>query len=185
MSRLYLRFPKPEDKKIVLEFKEEFLKSGQKVAGFSGLDKMDFEEWLEKLKLDLSKETCGEKRVPATHFLTFRKEDDKLVGMVQVRHELNEYLLNFGGHIGDCVRPSEQGKGYATEQIGLALDFCKGLGIKKVLITCKKENQASARTIIKNGGVLENEIENPMENNVIMQRYWIKTKVKRFLIEIK
>ena len=184
MSRLYLRFPRLEDKEKVLEFKEEFLASGQKIAGFSGLDKMDFEEWLEKLKVDLSKETCGEGRVPATHFLAIRHEDDKLIGMVQVRHELNKYLLKFGGHIGDCVRPSEQGKGYATEQIGLAIDFCKVLGLKKVLITCRKDNVASAKTIIKNGGVLENEVQNDAEDNVVMQRYWIKTKVKRFLIEV-
>ena len=185
MSRLYLRFPTIEDKEKVLEFKEEFLQSGQKVAGFSGLDKMDFDEWFEKLKLDLSRETCGEGRVPATHFLSIRKEDEKIVGMVQVRHELNDYLLKFGGHIGDCVRPSEQGKGYATEQIGLALDFCKAIGVKKVLITCKKDNVASARTIIKNGGKLENEIPNEFENNVMMQRYWINAKVKRYLIDVK
>lgn len=185
MGRLYLRFPKPEDKECVLEFKRKFLESGQKVAGFSGLDKMDFDEWFEKLKNDLSTETCGEGRVPATHFLSVRKEDEKIVGMVQVRHELNDYLLKFGGHIGDCVLPEEQGKGYATEQIGLALDFCKSLGIKRVLITCKKENLASARTIIKNGGVLENEIPNPAEGDVMMQRYWIDTKVKRYLIEVK
>ncbi len=176
MDRLYLRFPRLEDKDIVLNFKEEFLSGGQKPAGFSGLDRMDFEDWLQKINNDLSKETCGENRVPATHFLSFRKEDDKLVGMVQIRHELNDYLLNFGGHIGDCVRPSEQGKGYATEQIALALDFCIGLGIKRVLLTCRAENIASARTIIKNGGVLENEIENPSENNVLMQRYWIDLK---------
>ena len=185
MHKLYLRFPRPEDKDMVLEFKKEFLESGQKVAGFSGLDKMDFDEWYEKINKDLSKETCGENRVSATHFLTFRKDDDKLVGMVQVRHELNDYLSKFGGHIGDCVRPSEQGKGYATEQIGLALDFCKALGIERVLITCKKDNFASARTIIKNGGILENEIPNDAENGVMMQRYWVETKVKRFLIEVK
>ena len=185
MNRLYLRFPVLGDKEEVLKFKEEFLASGQKPAGFSGLDKMDFDEWLNKINNDLSKETCGEKRVPATHFLAIRKEDEKLVGMVQIRHELNGYLRKFGGHIGDCVRPSEQGKGYGTEQIGLALDFCKALGIKKVLMTCKKENPASARTIIKNGGVLENEIPNTDEGGVIMQRYWIDTKVKRYLIEVK
>ena len=174
MDRLILKTPCFEDEEEVLRFKEEFLASGQRVAGFSGLDKMSFEKWLEKVKNDMSKNTCGEGRVPATHFLVFRISDNKLVGMVQVRHELNEYLLNFGGHIGDCVRPCEQGKGYATEQIGLALDFCRKIGLKRVLITCRKDNIASAKTIIKNGGVLENEIPNPSENEVLMQRYWIE-----------
>ena len=176
MNRLYLKFPGLEDKESILEFKDEFFASGQKVAGFAGLDKMNFDEWLNKIKRERFKETCDEGRVPATQFLAIRKEDERLVGMVQVRHELNDYLLKFGGHIGDCVRPSEQGKGFATEQIGLALEFCKELGLDRVLITCKKENIASARTIIKNGGILENEIPNELENNVMMQRYWIDIK---------
>ena len=177
MSRLYIKFPTIEDKQEVLKFKEEFLKSGQKIAGVGGLDKLDsYEEWLDKITSDLKKETCGEGRVPATQFLTKRVDDDKLVGMVQIRHYLNDYLLKFGGHIGDCIRPSEQGKGYTTEQIGLALDFCRDLGLEKVLITCKKSNIASAKTIIKNGGQLENEIPNEFEENVIMQRYWINLK---------
>ena len=176
MQRLYLKFPTVEDKKKILEFKDEFLKSGQKVAGFAGLDKMEFDEWFEKIQKEKNKETCTEGRVPATQFLSVRKEDERIVGMVQVRHELNDYLLSFGGHIGDCIRPSEQGKGYATEQIGLALEFCKQLKISRVLITCRKDNIASAKTIIKNGGVLENEILNPSENDVVMQRYWISLK---------
>ena len=175
MARLYLKFPTIEDKSDVLEFMEEFLQSGQKIAGVGGLNKLgSYEEWIEKISAELNKETCGEGRVPATMFLTRRIEDNKLVGMVQVRHNLNDYLFKYGGHIGDCVRPSEQGKGYATEQIGMALDFCKELGIDEVLITCKKTNIASARTIIKNGGKLENEIPNEFEDNVIMQRYWIE-----------
>lgn len=177
MSRLYITFPTIKDKEEVLKFKEEFLKSGQKIAGVGGLDRLDsYEEWLDKITSDLKKETCGEGRVPSTQFLTKRVNDNKLVGMVQVRHGLNDYLLKCGGHIGDCVRPSEQGKGYATEQIRLALDFCRKLKINKVLITCNKNNVASAKTIIKNGGILENEIPNEVEDNVITQRYWIELK---------
>lgn len=174
MNRLYLKFPTFKDKDDILKFKEEFISSGQKMAGVSGLDKLEFEEWFEKIINERNKETCGEGRVPSTLFLTIRKEDEKIVGIVQVRHELSEYLLNYGGHIGDCVRPSEQGNGYATEQIGLALNFCKKINLDRVLITCKQDNVASARTIIKNGGELENEVPNEYEDNIIFQRYWIK-----------
>lgn len=176
VNRLYLKFPTMEDKEKVLDFKREFLESGQRIAGFAGLDKMEFEDWFEKITSEINKETCKEGRVPSVQFLVIRKKDEKLVGMVQVRKELNDYLMKFGGHIGDCVRPSEQGKGYATEQIGLALAKCREWGIQKVLITCKKENIASAKTIIKNGGVLENEIQNPNESDELMQRYWIEIK---------
>ena len=175
MQRLYLKFPTKEDKENVLDFKNEFVLSGQKMAGVAGLDKLEtYEEWLEKVERELFKEQCEEGRVPATMFLVYRIEDDRLIGMVQVRHELSDYLLKYGGHIGDCVRPSDQGKGYATEQIALVLKKCKELQIEKVLITCKKKNVASARTIIKNNGKLENELPNEFENDEMMQRYWIE-----------
>ena len=170
-GRLYLKFPTMEDKESVMEYKEEFLSSNQKMSGVGKLDKVDTsEEWLESVNKELSPKTCGEGKVPATQLLAYRLADDKLVGMIQIRHELNDYLIQYGGHIGDSVRPSEQGKGYATEQIFLALEKCKQLNIQKVLITCKKTNIASAKTIIKNNGILENEVDN---NGDIMQRYWI------------
>ena len=78
-------------------------------------------------------------------------------------------MLN-GGHIGDGVRPSERRKGYATEQIRLALQKCKELGIDRVLMTCEDWNVGSAKSIINNGGILENEIE---VEGKIFQRYWI------------
>ena len=96
---------------------------------------------------------------------------------MQIRHFLNERLLNYGGHIGDSVRPSERRKGYATEQIRLALEKCKELGIDNVLMDCDKSNIGSAKSIQKNGGILENEIY--LENELV-QRYWISLK-KRFV----
>jgi len=84
--------------------------------------------------------------------------------------EISDYLLNFGGHIGYSVRKSERLKGYATEMLALGLIECKELNINKVLITCDKDNVASAKTIIANGGKLENEI---LEGNRTTQRYWI------------
>lgn len=94
----------------------------------------------------------------------------KLIGIIDIRHKLNEYLFQFRGHIGYSVRKSEQRKGYAKEMLHLALEKCKDMNIKKVLITCSKENIASAKTIIYNGGVLENGIS---KGERITQRYWI------------
>lgn len=90
--------------------------------------------------------------------------------MIHIRHKLNEYLFEFGGHIGYSVRKFEWRKGYAKEMLHLALEKCKDMNIGKVLITCSKENIASAKTIIYNGGVLENEIS---KGERITQRYWI------------
>ena len=89
---------------------------------------------------------------------------------VSIRRALNEGLLKDGGHIGDGIRPSERGKCLGTRMIALALEECGRLGIRDALMCCGKDNAASARTIVKNGGVLENEIE---AGGVLVQRYWI------------
>ena len=76
-----------------------------------------------------------------------------------------------GGHIGDGARPSERRKRIATQMIGLALNECKKLGITRVLMVCDKENVASSKSIINNGGILENEI---IVDGKLIQRYWIE-----------
>lgn len=103
--------------------------------------------------------------------LCLDKDRNIFVGAVNIRHYLNDSLLKMGGHIGDGVRPSERRKGYATAMIALALEECRKLGIHKVLMCCDKENIASAKSIIHNGGVLENEVE---EKGHLEQRYWIQ-----------
>ncbi len=108
--------------------------------------------------------------VPDTTLFCLDKDRNIFVGAVNIRHYLNDELIKTGGHIGDGVRPSERRKGYATAIIALALGECKKLGINNVLICCDKDNIASAKSIISNGGILENEIE---EDGHIKQRYWI------------
>ena len=131
-------------------------------------DYRDFENYLAEL------ETREEKdgRVPDSVFFCLDEERNIFVGAVNIRHYLNDELLFTGGHIGDGVRPSERGKGVATAMIALALEECRRLGITRVLMTCDTANVASARTIQKNGGVLENEVIN--EEGEPEQRYWIE-----------
>lgn len=110
--------------------------------------------------------------VPDSTFFCLDTDRNIFVGAVNIRHYLNDGLLLGGGHIGDGVRPSERGKGIATQMIALALDECRRLGICEVLMCCDKSNVASARTIEKNGGVLENEILD--EEGIPVLRYWIR-----------
>lgn len=131
-------------------------------------DYHDFDYYLKNL--EHFKPTDG--LVPDSVFFLYDETRDKLIGAVNIRHYLNDYLLKEGGHIGDGIRPSERRKGYATLLIRLALDECKKLGIDKVLMVCDKNNIASAKTIIKNGGILENEIVS--SNGTVIQRYWIQ-----------
>ena len=111
--------------------------------------------------------------VPDSVFFLLDEERNRLLGAVNIRHYLNEHLLNYGGHIGDGVRPSERRKGYATEMIRLALLECKKLGIDRALICCNSDNIGSKKSILNNGGVLENIV---MEDGKPMERYWIEIK---------
>ncbi len=172
MNRLKLVLPNIEHKEILMDYKNEFIKNGDSMDGSAGLaNAKSFEEWYEAFKDNLNEETVREGLVPATTYLAI-DENEKLVGMIDIRHRLNDFLLNFGGNIGYSVRKSERRKGYATEMLKLALKKCIELNIKKVLITCNRDNIGSAKTIISNGGVLENEIFDP-DDNKMTQRYWI------------
>ena len=170
---LELIFPTKEYKKDVEEYLQEFLDNGEnEIAGDGGLDRIrDFDKWLEKVQNDLSVDTIDKGRIPATLYLTIRKSDKKIVGNLQIRHFLNEKLLNYGGHIGDSERPSERRKGFATEMIRLGLLECKKLNINKVLMVCDKDNIGSRKSIVYNGGILEDEIVE--DSGHIIQRYWI------------
>lgn len=131
-------------------------------------DYRNFEYYLENLEI---KEETEDGRPTDTTLFCLDKDRDIFVGAVNIRHYLTERNINVGGHIGAGVRPSERRKGYATAMLTLALKECKKLDIDRVLITCDKNNIGSAKSIIKNGGVLENEIE---DNGCIEQRYWIE-----------
>lgn len=168
---LTLVIPTPEYKEQVLSYKAEFLANGDDMAGTSGLRNAEtFEEWLARDILTRSEETVPEGRAPAWTYLAL-DENGRLVGMINVRYRLTAALLQFAGNIGYSIRKSERRKGYATEMLALALTAAKKLGLSRVLITCDKSNIASARTILKNGGVLENEI---LYDGEIVQRYWIE-----------
>lgn len=161
------------------EYIQEFIDLGMEVNGSGGLDsymvKGGYEAWLKEVerRSDVSRKEPGE--VNASTFFYVREDDDRILGMVNIRHGLNEFLFNEGGHIGYSIRPAEQGKGYATQMLHQALWFCRFIGLDKVLVVCDKSNIASARVIQKCGGVLENEFYSKHYDE-ILQRYWISTE---------
>lgn len=164
--------PSIEYKQQILEYKNEFIENGDSMDGTSYLAKYDVcEEWI-KFVLDNEKESTKHTEVTANVFLAIREEDNKLIGMINIRHTLNEYLYNYGGHIGYSVRKNERRKGYAKEMLKIALGECRKLGMEKVLLTCDADNIASARTILSCGGILENEVKAP-NDEIVTQRYWI------------
>ena len=173
---IYLVQPDESYRQAILEYRNEFVANDEVIHGSGGLDQVDtFDEWMQKIRNDQDPATVPEGRVPATEFLAIRKSDNRLIGVIQVRHELNDFLLKHGGHIGYSVRKSERRKGYATQMLQQALDFCQNeLGLDRTLITCDKDNRGSAKVIVLNGGILENEFIT--DEGTVVQRYWISLK---------
>ncbi|MBM7603383.1 putative acetyltransferase [Metabacillus crassostreae] len=99
-------------------------------------------------------------------------EENRILGVVNIRHELTDFLLTRGGHIGYGIRPSERKKGYATKLLRLALEKTKKLGIKKVLVVCDEWNIGSYKTIKNNGGI--EELDFVEDNGNVIKRFWIE-----------
>ena len=154
-------------------YRKEFLENGDSMDGTGGLRQIeDPAEWVERSISWKDAANVPEGRVAATQLIYVREEDEKIVGMLQIRHTLNDYLRQFGGHIGYSVAPSERRKGYASRMLRTALPICKELGLDRVLITCNDYNEASRRTILSNGGRFESTAFEPEENETL-ERYWI------------
>ena len=154
-------------------YRQEFIDSRDSMDGTGELREFDDpQEWIDFLAKHKDPKAIPEGRVPATQLIFVREEDRKIVGMIDIRHYLSEYLEKYGGHIGYSVAPSERLKGYATQMLKATLPVCKKLGIDKVLITCIKGNEGSKRTILNNGGVYETTVYEPDEK-VKLEKYWI------------
>ncbi|MFD3537935.1 GNAT family N-acetyltransferase [Streptomyces sp. NPDC058662] len=107
-------------------------------------------------------------RVPATYW--WIADGDTYLGSVDLRHYLNAFLLDAGGHIGYSVRPSARRRGLATWALREVLYEARIRGMDRVLLTCDPDNEASVRTIEHNGGVLEDVRETLIGPK---RRYWI------------
>ena len=174
MKEFILIRPTSEYASQIVEYRQEFLDSGDSMDGCGPLRRCESpEEYLTICTQYENSETVPKNLVVATQFLFVRKYDNKIVGMLQVRHYFNEYLAKYAGHIGYSVRPSERQKGYAKQMLKAALPFCEEIGIDNVLISCIEGNIASEKTIIANGGVYESTVFEP-NDDVNLKRFWIK-----------
>ncbi len=143
--------------------------------GCGSIEKYEhYKDWLKHLESYAVKALIPKdsKYVEGSQYFLYDETRDLVIGMVNIRHELNDYLLKFGGHIGYSIRPSERQKGYAKLQLKLALDVLRTKGVSKALITCNSDNPASERTILACGGIEDSpSIE---EDGTTIKRFWIQ-----------
>ena len=171
---MVLTEPTTEYSRQIQSYRKEFLECGDSMDGTGDLRQFDDpRDWIDYLDKHKDPQTVPEGRVPSTQFIFIREEDKKIVGMIDVRHYLNDYLEKYGGHIGYSVAPSERRKGYATQMLKLVLPECAKLGIGRVLITCVQGNEGSKRTILNNGGIFESTVFDS-EDGCWLERYWIE-----------
>lgn len=161
----------PEYRRHLNDMMEEWYSAGEEIVPYA-IRRQDYRNF-ENYMLNLEVQDTSGGLVPDSTFFCLEEEADLFVGAVNIRHYLNDRLLLNGGHIGDGVRPTQRRKGIATKMIALALEECRKLGITRVLMVCDKENIGSAKSIQKNGGILENEV---IVDGVTEQRYWIDLK---------
>jgi len=173
MEEFILTRPTSEYASQLAEYRREFLDADSSMDGCGPLRRYeDPEEYIQVCKDYEDPERVPSHLVPATQFLFIRKRDNRLVGMIQVRHRFNDFLEKYAGHIGYSVRPSERRKGYAKVMLKMVLPFCQEIGIDKVLISCIDDNIGSEKTILANGGVYESTVHEPNEDRDL-KRFWI------------
>lgn len=154
-----------------IEYRQEFKAANEPfVHGQLSEATADFAGLLRKWSDGAREINLPEGHVPGSVY--WLVQNGRILGTARLRHRLNENLMHEGGHIGYEVRPFERRKGYATLILTLMLGKARDRRLGRVLVTCDKDNTASARTIQKNGGILENEVISKKSGKLV-QRYWI------------
>ena len=149
--------------------------AGDELAGLGCLENCTSLEqvrrhWLPQVVNEAEGKNLPPGYVPALQFLAL-EPDGTLVGMIQLRLDLNDYLLELGGNIGYSVRPDRRRRGYANQMLADCLGVARQEGMDRVLVTCDEHNEGSRQTILSNGGRMED--TRYAANGLGVQRYWI------------
>jgi predicted acetyltransferase len=181
---MFLRELTPTDeqeiKNMLLEYKkyDALINRFEGIIDFSNIN--NYQEFLKQLELNRHIEDINPQYFSQTTYALV-DANNHIYGIINIRHCLTPSLLKQGGNIGYSIRPLERHKGYATLMLNLALEKAKELAVNKgstyegkVLLTCRKENIASAKTMLKCGATYAGEEQNSL-NKEIYQKYWLNT----------
>ena len=174
MDQLLLMMPEKVYADAIKEYRESFLSAGDSMDGTGALYRMpEAEDWLNYVAQLSNPATVPEDMVPTSQYICVRPYDNKLVGMIQLRRNLNEYLEQYGGHVEFSVLPDERGKGYATWMLKNILRYARDCDIHRVILAVEPRNAAGRRVIEKNGGVFIDKVLDP-EYELEFERFGIE-----------
>lgn len=181
IEKFYLENPSMERKNDVIEYMNEHVKYNSNINGTGSFDHVlegeTYEECMDRYyKIQDNEYAKSIDRCPGKTYFLIRKNDNKLIGMINIRHHLSPKMLVHGGHIGYGIRPTERRKGY--NKINLYLGLLKALeefNLDKVMLDCDVKNLGSDKTIQALGGVLERtDIDD--YDGALTNVYWINIK---------
>ncbi len=176
MERFFLEKPSIERKNEIIDYIQEFVDYNSDINGTGSLDIIldgySFEEVLERcLNLENKEYAENAGRCQSKTFLLIRENDNKIVGNINLRWNLNDAMLRFGGHIGYSIRPTERRKGYNKINLYLCMIEAKKIGLKNVMLDCDVNNLGSDRTLKALGGNLERTEIDPFDG-ILTNVYW-------------
>ena len=160
MEIFCLETPSLERKNEIIDYINEFVEYKSDINGTGSLDKIldgyTFEQALERC-LNMQYEEYAKKlgRCQGKTFLLIRKNDNKIIGTINIRWNLTEEMKQFGGNIGYGIRPTERRKGYNKINLYLGLLEAQKLGLEEVMLDCETTNIASSKTMESLGGILK------------------------------
>lgn len=176
MAKFRFERPSLNRKNEIIEYLDEFVEFGSDINGSGSLDKIyegdTFEEALDRcLKMEDEDYARSINRCPGKTFLLIREDDNRIVGSINIRWNLNEEMLQFGGHIGYGIRPTERRKGYNKINLYMGFIEAKKAGLDKIMVDCDVNNLGSDKTLRALGGSLERTEIDPSDG-ALTNVYW-------------
>lgn len=149
----------------------------KKIRGLASLDEYlkndDYAGWIKRLIECMDFRNANNSLIPAITYFYVRREDKKIVGMINIRMITNESDKTIIGNIEYSVKPSEQGKHYATNMLSEALEMCALLGVREVEAIFNTEDIAAIKVMKNCGAVLRGDSNTTYSNNRLEARFTI------------